>query len=98
VKETVDGKLQKLTDVLLSLSVVVQKHAVVSCKNLVIFVGFLLLLLFAPLNHRFALFTFFLTYHRLQDRVHHFLLLIFSSSTAGSSPYSQNSPHMPQAY
>jgi type II secretory pathway component PulF len=97
VKELVDGKLQKLTDVLLSLSVVVQKHAVVSCNTLVIFVGFLLLL-FAPLNHRFALFTFFLTYHRLQDRVHHFLLLIFSSSTAGSSPYSQNSPHMPQAY
>jgi hypothetical protein len=97
VKETVDGKLQKFTDVLLSLSVVVRRHAIVSYNTLVILVDFLLLFVLLEF-HRLALFTFLLTYHRLQDRVHHFLLLIFSSSTAGSSPYSQNSPHMPQAY
>jgi hypothetical protein len=97
VKELVDGKLQKLTDVLLSLSVIVQKHAVVSCNALVIFVDYLLL--FALFKfHRLALFPCFLANHHLQDRVHHFLLSIFSSSIAVSSPYSQNSPHMPQAY
>jgi hypothetical protein len=54
VKELVDGKLQRLADVLRSLFVIL-KPAVGSCNTLVIFIGFPLLL-FAPKKiHCFAL-------------------------------------------